>query len=66
MLILSRKIGESIIIDDVTRVTVLENDGSNVRIGIEAPRDVEVWRKEIWDTHQNGEAEEADDDFGNR
>ncbi len=62
MLILSRKIGESIIIDDVTRVTVLENDGSNVRIGIEAPRDVEVWRKEIWDTHQL----EEDNDIGNR
>ena len=62
MLILSRKIGESIIINDDTRVTVLENDGSTVRIGIEAPRNVKVWRKEIWDTHQL----EKDDDIGNR
>lgn len=50
MLILSRKIGETIVIgDNVYRVTVLGVKGMQVRIGIDAPKDVEVHREEVYD-----------------
>jgi len=47
MLILTRKEGESIIIAGSIRITVLDARGDQVRIGIEAPRDVTVHREEI-------------------
>lgn len=47
MLILSRKKGESLIIDDKTEITVLEVSGDKVRIGINAPSDVSVLRAEL-------------------
>ena len=49
MLVLTRKIGESIIINDDIEVKVLEVDGGSVRLGIEAPQKVRVFRKEIQD-----------------
>lgn len=48
MLILSRNIGESIRIGDDIKLVVLENDGSQVRIGIDAPKSVPVHREEIY------------------
>jgi carbon storage regulator len=47
MLVLTRKIGESLAINDNVRVTVLEVKGKTVRLGIEAPADVKVYRQEI-------------------
>lgn len=47
MLILSRKANESIIIDDHIRITVASVRGKYVRIGIEAPGDVGVFREEL-------------------
>lgn len=47
MLILTRKVGETIVINDTIRVTVLQVKGNQVRIGIEAPKDVSVHRQEI-------------------
>ena len=47
MLVLSRKIGESIIIDGGIRVIVVAAKGDKVRIGIDAPREVRVDREEI-------------------
>jgi carbon storage regulator len=47
MLVLSRKIGEEIVIGDNIRIKVLAVDGGKVRIGIVAPKDVIVDRQEI-------------------
>lgn len=49
MLVLSRRTGESIVIDveDGIEITVLESGSNGVRLGIKAPRSVDVWRKEI-------------------
>lgn len=47
MLILTRRAGETIVINDNIRVTVLQVKGNQVRIGIEAPEDVAVHRSEI-------------------
>lgn len=47
MLILTRKAGETIVINDNIRVTVLQVKGNQIRIGIEAPADVAVHRSEI-------------------
>lgn len=49
MLVLSRKKNESIVIDDRIVLTVVEIRGDKVRLGIEAPREVPVHRKEIFD-----------------
>jgi len=48
MLILSRKIGESLIISDDMKVTVLGISGNQIRIGVTAPREVAVHREEIY------------------
>ena len=53
MLVLSRKKNESIIINDNITVTVIEIRGDKVRIGIEAPKDVTVHRREVYDAIQN-------------
>jgi carbon storage regulator len=47
MLILSRKAGDSLMIDGGVRVVVLSVEGSSVRLGIDAPSDVRVMRGEI-------------------
>jgi len=48
MLVLSRKKNESIMVGDTIEVKVIAIEGDTVRIGIEAPRDVEVHRKEVY------------------
>ena len=54
MLILTRKIGESLMVGDDVTVTVLEVNGGQVRIGIKAPRDIAVHREEVFDRIQEG------------
>jgi carbon storage regulator len=49
MLVLSRKKNESIIINDNIVVTVVEVRGDKVRLGIEAPREVTVHRREVYE-----------------
>jgi len=49
MLVLSRKNNESIIISDNITVTVIEIRGDKVRLGIEAPKDVSVHRREVYE-----------------
>jgi carbon storage regulator len=53
MLVLSRKKNESIIINDNITITVIEIRGDKVRLGIEAPKDVTVHRREVYDAIQN-------------
>jgi len=49
MLVLTRKKGESIVISDDIVLTVLSVDGENVKLGIAAPKDIEIYRKEVLD-----------------
>lgn len=49
MLILTRRLGETLVIGDDVKVTVLGIKGHQVRVGIEAPRTVEVHREEIFE-----------------
>lgn len=53
MLVLSRKKNESIIINDHITITVVEIRGDKVRLGIEAPKDVTVHRREVYEAIQN-------------
>lgn len=48
MLILTRKSGESIVVGDKIRVTVIEIKGNQVRLGVEAPRQTSVHREEVY------------------
>ena len=52
MLILTRKLGESITIGEEIKITVLECQGKQVKLGIIAPRHVKVHREEIFDNIQ--------------
>ena len=48
MLVLTRKSSESIMIGDEIELTILSVSGDKVRVGIQAPRDIPVFRKEVW------------------
>lgn len=66
MLILTRRIGESVYIGDEVRLTVLGVRGTQVRIGINAPKDVPVHREEIYyriKHEQGGEVPPGGNDF---
>ena len=52
MLVLTRKVNQSIVIGDDIEVVVLEVRGEQIRLGIKAPRDVVVHRKEIYEQIQ--------------
>lgn len=47
MLVLSRRVGEELVIDGKVRVVVLQSRGGQVRLGIHAPREIPVFRKEL-------------------
>ena len=59
MLILTRKVGETLMIGDEVNITVLEIRGNQVRIGINAPKDVAVHREEIYDRIQDEKSDDA-------
>ncbi|MEH7124265.1 carbon storage regulator CsrA [Bacillus sp. JJ1773] len=47
MLVLTRRKNESIILNENIEITILEIDGEQIKLGIKAPKDVEILRKEI-------------------
>lgn len=59
MLALSRKVGETIVIGDGIEITVLEVKGEQVKIGINAPKSVPIYRKEIYIQIQESNKEAA-------
>lgn len=52
MLILTRRVGESLMIGDDISVTLLEIKGNQARVGIEAPRNIAVHREEVYEKIQ--------------
>ena len=60
MLVLSRKKNESIIIDDTITIVVVEIRGDKVRLGVEAPKEVPVHRREVYDAIKQNEAIETE------
>lgn len=54
MLVLSRNVGESLIIGDDIQVAIVGIKGGYVRIGVEAPKHIEVHRQEVYDRLQQG------------
>ena len=63
MLILTRRVGESVVIGEDVTVTVLGVKGNQVRIGINAPKTVAVHREEIFERIKNGQGGRRSFDF---
>ena len=61
MLILTRRVGESLIISDDMKVTVLGIKGNQIRIGVSAPREVAVHREEIYNRIRREGVQEGGD-----
>ncbi len=60
MLILTRKVGESLLIGDDVSITILNIRGNQVKIGVQAPKDVSVHREEIYQRiHQAKDGQKA-------
>ncbi len=59
MLILSRKIGESLIINDNIEIKIIDSSGDKIKIGIKAPDDVKVLRSELRQTMESNKAASA-------
>lgn len=61
MLVLTRKLGESIAIDDNIKIVVVQIKGKQVRLGIKAPKETKIHREEVYQAiqDQNTEASQA-------
>jgi carbon storage regulator len=65
MLVLTRKPGQSIMIGDGVEVQVLSVAGEKVRLGITAPRDVSIFRNEVYDRIESENASSGNEDVEN-
>jgi carbon storage regulator len=65
MLVLTRKPGQSIMIGDGVEVQVLSVTGEKVRMGITAPRDVAIFRNEVYDRIEKESSGDDDDEGAN-
>lgn len=59
MLVLSRKKGESIVIHDNIEVTILDIDAETIKVGINAPKQVSIYRKELYDAIKQSNLESS-------
>ncbi|HEY5719703.1 MAG TPA: carbon storage regulator CsrA [Gammaproteobacteria bacterium] len=64
MLILTRRVGETLMIGDQVTVTVLGVKGNQVRLGVNAPKDVAVHREEIYERIKRERDDDAPSDRG--
>jgi carbon storage regulator len=62
MLILTRRVGETLMVGDEVTVTVLGVKGNQVRIGVNAPKDVAVHREEIYERIKQEQGESGNSD----
>jgi carbon storage regulator len=60
MLVLTRKLGESIAIDDHIKIMVVQIKGKQVRLGIQAPKETKIHRQEVYEAIQTSNKEAAD------
>lgn len=62
MLVLTRKIGDGIVIGDDITIKIIEMKGGGIRIGIDAPKDKKIYRQEVYDriSQENREASQWD------
>lgn len=60
MLILTRKIGESLLIGDNVEITVLGVRGNQVKLGVEAPKEISVHREEIYHRIKSAQQEQLE------
>jgi carbon storage regulator len=61
MLVLSRKQGESIKIGENIELIILEVKGDQIKVGIQAPKNIEIWRKELYEDIQQENASALSD-----
>ena len=63
MLVLTRKLGESIAIDDHIKIVVVQIKGKQVRLGIKAPKETKIHREEVYQAIQDQNTEAAQSDI---
>jgi carbon storage regulator len=64
MLVLTRKLGESIAIDDHIKIVVVQIKGKQVRLGIKAPKETKIHREEVYKAIQDQNQEASQSDIG--
>jgi len=64
MLVLTRKRGQSILVGDVIEITILEIDRDHVKLGINAPKSVKVYRRELYEEIKKANTESIIKDKG--
>lgn len=66
MLVLTRKPGEAIVIGDDVEIEIVAIGGGKVRVGVTAPRETSVHRKEVWTELQAARSDDGDAAAGSR